>query len=100
MKQHFEKQLLDATPLTEEIVEQLMGRKDYLGTELEAGHTVLYCIMQSETSEEDRTEYGAQYNMQIVKVCVESFDILEEHYEYVRHAGENEHLPIFTKKED
>jgi len=100
MEKHFEKQLADAEPLTEEIVEQLVGKKDYFGCVLEAGHTVLYCIIQSEVSEADKKEYGAEYNMQIVKVAVESFVVLKEEYEYIRHAGENEHLPVFTKGEE
>ena len=98
MKEHFKEQLEKVKPLTTEIIEQLVSKQDYFGVEYKPGHIVVYGIIQKEETPEHEAQFGSSVNMRIVRITDTSLTELEENYEFIRHAGDGQHLPVFTLK--
>ena len=84
MKEHFEKQLNNGSPLTEEDLSKLRGRY-FDETKHQTGDVLLYMMLEKKGG-----------NLEIVVCCERLLPKLNSEYEYLRTVGD---LAVFKGKD-
>ena len=98
MKEHFKLQIETAIPLTQEVLDQLVGKEDFMGRAYVPGQKILTFIMQSPIEESEYPALvGGTLNLHMMRISEESLDQLAEEYEFVRIAGDA--IPVVQLKE-